>query len=202
VSIELEKRDGLVYLVDVGDRTRRDIIGMLPEEAEELRRGLFAIRPRDDEPTYPRDLAGGAVKMHAPAKLEPDVERWRALLQARADAAGFEHAIIDGPVPGLDGAATVPRFVICWPTGNEEALSAIVGEAFGFMLQRVQKVNEDKVAEKVAAWAEEECSRLARQKGLSTDEAETVEVLGGVLVDGIKAGEWRGSVVEPTREGQ
>ena len=49
MSVELEKRDGLVYVVDVGEGTRRDVIGMLPDEAEDLRRRLYAIRLRDEE---------------------------------------------------------------------------------------------------------------------------------------------------------
>lgn len=64
-----------------------------------------------------------------------DVERWRALLRARAEATGFEHAIIDvqRDKPGH------PRFTLCWPTGDEQALADLVVEVFAATLAAVQE---------------------------------------------------------------
>lgn len=43
--------------------------------------------------------------------------------------------------------------------------------------------------EAIARWVEAEVSRFARRRDVTPGEAETVTVLGGVLADGVRAGE-------------
>jgi NTP pyrophosphatase (non-canonical NTP hydrolase) len=85
---------------------------------------------------FPRELPGGLTLLGI-NDLTPDIERWRAILRARAEATGFEHAIIDIERDGENKSH--PRFTLCWPTGDERALANLVVEMFGHTLALVQE---------------------------------------------------------------
>lgn len=67
----------------------------------------------------------GCVDYRGTQEVTPDLERWRALLKARADETGYELALVD-----VGGTIGEPRIVVCWPTGDEHALSDLVVHAF------------------------------------------------------------------------
>jgi NTP pyrophosphatase (non-canonical NTP hydrolase) len=85
---------------------------------------------------FPRELPGG-LTLTGIHDLTPDIDRWRAILRARAEATGFEHAIIDIERDGENKSH--PRFTLCWPTGDERALANLVVEMFGHTLALVQE---------------------------------------------------------------
>ncbi|HYE93921.1 MAG TPA: hypothetical protein VEA38_23020 [Terriglobales bacterium] len=83
--------------------------------------------------TFPRMVAPGVV--HLGNTVLPDSpERLKAIIQARAEVTGYEHAIID-----VGGDAAAPRFLLCWPTGDETALADLVANAFADVLAAVER---------------------------------------------------------------
>lgn len=88
-----------------------------------------------------RMLSGGMVEHLGNEVLSPDVDRLRALLRARAEETGFEVALID-----TGGNAARPRFVLCWPTGDEVAFSNLVAEVFADTVAAVARMNRERGA--------------------------------------------------------
>lgn len=119
--------------------------GRLTRERDRLRAALHA------RGSGPRQIAG-TVDYQGATELTPDVERWRAILQARADATGFEHAIIDIERDGENKSH--PRFTLCWPTGDEQKLADIVVEAFAHTLRIVHERDQADLANLKAEHAE------------------------------------------------
>lgn len=138
------------------------------EAAEELMHALVVDKESAEKLMHAAADAwselGGGELVHAGLKRTAlfkaandnvEVERLKELVRARADAAGYELASVE-----IAGGPRNPRFVLCWPTGDEEKLAELVTQAFGDLLELVKQNTEERGASR-DEWVNADVMRMA-----------------------------------------